>query len=289
VVVALPHSSAHLPPRAAARHTHHTSRRGQCEDIHQHEVMYSELPLPPLGYPAAMLSTERRRETVYGWADLQHQHAMTYMYRYDVNIANPLLVGQELYMYRRLVRTRNHICSLPARWCCQRFEHRIHQRSHHLCVASLRLHRLFRRRWRRRGRHNSRHRVLHEVSHHLRAIPIRFTCTQHSPALRGMGMPSRVRFRLEALRSAWRVICRAADGVWVRCSTPPSRNAEFFEHLSLRTHKFQQRARSGPWRVTPKPLQAGCDPLSLFSFSFAPAAEQHPPTHAPCGPSSSRR
>ena len=37
--------------------------RGQCEDLHQHE-----LPL----HPAAMLSTraQRRRETVYGWADL---------------------------------------------------------------------------------------------------------------------------------------------------------------------------------------------------------------------------
>jgi hypothetical protein len=34
-----------------------------------------ELPLPPLGYPTAMLSTraQRRRETVYGWADMHEE------------------------------------------------------------------------------------------------------------------------------------------------------------------------------------------------------------------------
>jgi hypothetical protein len=37
VVVALPHFiSRRLPSHAAARHTHHTARRGQCGDIHQH-------------------------------------------------------------------------------------------------------------------------------------------------------------------------------------------------------------------------------------------------------------
>jgi hypothetical protein len=62
---ALPHFiSRRLSPRAAARHTHHTARRGQCEDLHQHELTHGELPLPPLGYPAAMLPTTRR-ETVY--------------------------------------------------------------------------------------------------------------------------------------------------------------------------------------------------------------------------------
>jgi hypothetical protein len=39
------------------------------------ELTHGELPLPHLGYPAAMLSTraQRRRETVYGWADMPEE------------------------------------------------------------------------------------------------------------------------------------------------------------------------------------------------------------------------
>ena len=39
------------------------------------ELTHGELPLPHLGYPAAMMSTraQRRRETVYGWADMPEE------------------------------------------------------------------------------------------------------------------------------------------------------------------------------------------------------------------------
>jgi hypothetical protein len=70
-----PTSARVFPPtRGGEAHPPH-SEGGQCEELHQHELTHGELPLPHLGSPAAMLSTraQRRRETVYGWADLPEE------------------------------------------------------------------------------------------------------------------------------------------------------------------------------------------------------------------------
>jgi hypothetical protein len=76
VVVALPYLfKRHLPPRAAAaRHTHHTSRRAQCKELQQHgRTVASCLSRVKVIRPA-MLPTraKRRRATVKegGWAEL---------------------------------------------------------------------------------------------------------------------------------------------------------------------------------------------------------------------------
>ena len=130
------HCPTHQPvflPRAAARHTHHTSRRGQCEDIHQHELTHGELPLPPLGYPAAMLSTraQRRRETVYGWADLPEELVLKVLEVYrglgrqglGFSQASPRCGWKAVYdaLVTRLVLTRQTtdeaMGMLVLRWC----------------------------------------------------------------------------------------------------------------------------------------------------------------------------